>query len=218
MHTRLDTFDDMTRKTLHIAAVLGMTFMFSEILEISEHILSISKDDKEVHALAIKKSLKTALDEGIFDANICENDNDSVSTTNESDLSEMIVDVGNNKESESPEVEVDESYAFYHDTWRRVIKSLMLDSWVKDIHMHAAMAIETRIPDNDMRDYSTKVKLFQHWKGSRNTIRSAIIALDIGKDFKDLGMNRHSIQVYEGAIDMWKNAESEEDEDLVAGK
>lgn len=112
----------------------------------------------------------------------------------------------------------DNSYTFYHDTWRRVIKSLMLDSWIQDIHMHAAMAIETRVPDNAMRDHETKVKIFQHWKGSGNTIRSAVAALDIGKSFKLLGMNRVSISVYEDAIDMWKSSESMEHENMVAGK
>jgi hypothetical protein len=65
--------------------------------------------------------------------------------------------------------------------------------------------------------YSTKVKLFQHWKGSENTIRAAEVALDIGKSFKLLGMNLHSIKVYEDAIDMWKMKGTVNDEDIVAG-
>lgn len=213
---RLDNLDDVVRKTLHIAAVLGMTFVLSEILEISEHILCISDDDKEQHALTIRRSLKAALEEGILDENIRDDENDAGASSNASVVSNMLVDTRSTKKNDDSLL--DYSYTFYHDTWRRVIKSLMLDSWIQDIHMHAAMAIETRVPDNDMRDYSTKVKLFQHWKGSANTIRAAKVALDIGKSFKLLGMNRHSIGVYEDAIDIWKRCKPMEGEDTVAGK
>ena len=214
---RLDNLDDVVRKTLHIAAVLGMTFVLSEILEISEHILCISDDDKEQHALTIRRSLKAALEEGILDENIRDDENDCGSSKG-SVVSNMIIDMDDDEELELDWSLKDNSYTFYHDTWRRVIKSLMLDSWIQDIHMHAAMAIETRVPDNDMRDYSTKVKLFQHWKGSANTIRAAKVALDIGKSFKLLGMNRHSIGVYEDAIDIWKRCKPMEGENIVAGK
>ena len=213
---RLDNLDDVVRKTLHIAAVLGMTFVLSEILEISEHILCISDDDKEQHALTIRRSLKAALEEGILDENIRDDENDAGASSNASVVSNMLVDTRSTKKNDDSLL--DYSYTFYHDTWRRVIKSLMLDSWIQDIHMHAAMAIETRVPDNDMRDYSTKVKLFQHWKGSANTIRAAKVALDIGKSFKLLGMNRHSIGVYEDAIDIWKRCKPMEGENIVAGK
>jgi len=213
---RLDNLDDVVRKTLHIAAVLGMTFVLSEILEISEHILCISDDDKEQHALTIRRSLKAALEEGILDENIRDDENDAGASSNASVVSNMLVDTRSTKKNDDSLL--DYSYTFYHDTWRRVIKSLMLDSWIQDIHMHAAMAIEIRVPDNDMRDYITKVKLFQHWKGSANTIRAAKVALDIGKSFKLLGMNRHSIGVYEDAIDIWKRCKPMEGEDTVAGK
>lgn len=213
---RLDNLDDVVRKTLHIAAVLGMTFVLSEILEISEHILCISDDDKEQHALTIRRSLKAALEEGILDENIRDDENDAGASSNASVVSNMLVDTRSTKKNDDSLL--DYSYTFYHDTWRRVIKSLMLDSWIQDIHMHAAMAIETRVPDNDMRDYITKVKLFQHWKGSANTIRAAKVALDIGKSFKLLGMNRHSIGVYEDAIDIWKRCKPMEGENIVAGK
>ena len=213
---RLDNLDDVVRKTLHIAAVLGMTFVLSEILEISEHILCISDDDKEQHALTIRRSLKAALEEGILDENIRDDENDAGASSNASVVSNMLVDTRSTKKNDDSLL--DYSYTFYHDTWRRVIKSLMLDSWIQDIHMHAAMAIEIRVPDNDMRDYITKVKLFQHWKGSANTIRAAKVALDIGKSFKLLGMNRHSIGVYEDAIDIWKRCKPMEGENIVAGK
>ena len=128
----------------------------------------------------------------------------------------MIVDIGDDNSMHDSAVEY--LYAFYHDTWRRVIKSLMLESWVRGIHMHAATAIEASVPDNDMRDYGTKVKLFQHWKGSENTIRAAVLALDIGKSFKLLGMNLHSIKVYEDAIDMWQRHDPTEGEESIGGK
>jgi hypothetical protein len=98
-------------------------------------------------------------------------------------------------------------YSFHHDTWRRVILSLLLDSYLQDIHKHAAIAIEDRIGEEDSQDYATQVKLFRHWKESANTVRAAQVALDIGRNFKLLGMNLHSIQIYQDAIEMWKKHE-----------
>ena len=215
---RLDNLDDTTRKTLHIAAVLGMSFSMKEILEISGHILSISEENKKEHAVVVRSSLKQAVAEGILDEDIYDSQDDW-SLSNGSDMSEMIVDIGDSTGARPRKhLTVQYTYTFYHDTWRRVIKSLMLDSWVRDIHMHAATAIEARVPDNEMRDYGTKVKLFQHWKGSENTIRAAEVALDIGKSFKLLGMNLHSIKLYEDAIDMWQRHDPTEGEDRIGGK
>ena len=211
---KLDNLDDNTRKALHIAAVMGMSFTPLEIFEVSKKIHAIDHQCDE-HETLVGKALKSANEQGILDENVYDSQ-DECSSDDNSALSEMIVDIGDDNSMHDSAVQY--TYTFYHDTWRRVIKSLMLDSWVRDIHMHAAIAIEARVPDNEMRDYSTKVKLFQHWKGSENTIRAAEVALDIGKSFKLLGMNLHSIRVYEDAIDMWKRHDPTEGEERIGGK
>ena len=189
---------------------MGMSFTPFEIFEVSKKTHAIDHQCDE-HETLVGKALKSANDQGIRDENIYE-----CSSGDNSVLSEMIVDIGDNNSMHDSAVEY--LYASYHYTWRRVIKSLMLESWVRGIHMHAATAFEARVPDNDIRDYGTKVKLFQHWKGSENTIRAAEVALDIGKSFKLLGMNLQSIRVYEDAIHMWKRHDPSEGEERIGGK
>ena len=226
---RVDNLDDMARKTLHFAAVLGMTFSFNEILEISEHILSISEEGKEKHAIAIHLALQAAVDEGIIDEIV--EDDERVDEAEDTISSMMInfrveADGGADdtpaNEHEGQKRSFDRSgglmYIFYHDMWRRVISSLLLNSRKRDIHKHAAMAIETRFPDEGRRDYRTKVKLFRYWKESGNSINASKLALDIGQSFKLLGLNLHSISVYEDALDMWKKHDPMEGEDTIGGK
>ena len=212
---RLDNLDDVTRKILQFAAVLGMSFSSSEIMEISEHIQAVSPHEKEGHDQKIRNALKTAVKQGILDETVIDDLDDNGSTGS---VVTMMVDITGVKDGSHHGHLGESTYFFYHDTWRRVIISLLLDSWIRDIHKHAAMAIEARVPEDEMRDYRTKVKLFRHWKGSENTINASKIALDIGKSFKDLGMNYQSIRVYQDAIDMWKRHKSTDEKAAVAGE
>jgi len=221
---RIDNLDDMARKTLHFAAVLGMTFSFNEILEISEHILSISEEGKEHHRTEVLRALQAAVEEGIIDA-IVEDDErvDEAVDAISSMIINLHLEAGGEAEEDAGKQSTarfkgNTTYNFYHDTWRRVISSLLLNSRKRDIHKHAAMAIEARFPDEGRRDYRTKVKLFRHWKESENAVNAAKLALDIGQSFKLLGLNLHSISVYEDALDMWKKHDPMEGEDTIGGK
>jgi len=204
----------MTRMSLHFAAILGMSFKFDELLEVSLRINSIPSSGSEAYANSLKSSMKAATKEGIIDTTIGELEDDGGSEINDSVRSVTVDLSGSVDGSIDLECVV---YSFHHDTWRRVIISLLLDSYIQDIHRQAAMAIEARVPDNDMRDYRTKVKLFSHWKGSDDTINAGKVALDVGMSFKLLGMNSNSAQVYGEAINMWKRHDPPKGEERIAG-
>ncbi len=210
---RVDNLDDMTRKVLHFASVLGESFKIREMVEISEHILNIPQKDKEDHFYAIQDALSAAVEDGILYEIVL--DEESVDEERNK-IKSMLISV-DSKEDFEDETENRRVYSFCHSTWRRLILSLLLDSWKRDIHKHAAMAIEARSPDANSRDYRTKVKLFQHWKSSENTVKAAELALNIGQSYKMLGLNLHSIKVYDDALNMWRKVQPDEEEDLIAG-
>jgi len=205
----------MTRKSLHVAAILGMSFTFDELLEVSLQMNGISSaiKEREAYAFLLRESMKAAAQEGILNETIVEvKEEDEVYKA----MYNVMVDTDGSTGSIDDHIE-NVAYSFHHDTWRRINVSLLLDSYVQDIHRHAAIAIEARIPDNDMRDYRTKVKLFSHWKGSDDTIDAGNVALDLGMNFKLLGMNSQSADVYADTINMWKRHEPPEDEERIAG-
>lgn len=220
---RIDDLDDFTRKALHIASVLGLTFTLVEIIRISEHVLSIGEKERISHAKKIRDSLNFALEEGILD----ETDDDEVGGTRfrMQNLSlSAFPDYGKEEEEEKSSESIDilyqsdKCYQFCHDTWRQKILSLLLDSYKRDIHMHAAGAIESNIEDTGESDFHTKIKLFCHLKGSRNTLKAADLAICVGKNFAQLGLNVHSIRIYNDALDMWRTSrEDENDNSLIAG-
>jgi len=57
-------------------------------------------------------------------------------------------------------------------------------------------------------DYRTKMRLLRHQKASGNTSKSAQLSLDVGKSFVHLGLNSHSIHVYNSALSMWQSDSS----------
>jgi len=210
---RIDNLDDLTRKALHFASVLGASFELQEIVEISGHILCIPEEEKEQHSLAIKTSLEAAVEEGILDVTV---QDESDVDEEHSKISMMMIKV-DCSDGQIHKYLPRRKYSFYHSTWRRLILSMLLDSWKRDIHKHAAMAIEARSPDPETRDYRTKVKLFQHWKDSEDTLKAADFALDIGQSFKMLGLNLHSIKIYDDALEMWRKHKPSKSEDTIGG-
>jgi tetratricopeptide (TPR) repeat protein len=217
---RIDDLDDFTRKTLHLASVLGQTFTLTEVVGVSKHALSIADKEQNSHLKQIRKSLDIAIKEGILDQALFEDgakfrmQNLSLASFPEIDKEE--------KNDEEDEPQSDFSYHFCHDSWRQKILSLLLDSYKRDIHMHAAGAIELAISDVEESDYRTKMRLFCHLKESGSTPRAAELAIDVGKSFMHLGLNSHSIDVYDEALGMWRrnhdiNDDESKDDDSIAG-
>ncbi len=219
---RIDDLDDFTIKVLHLASVLGSTFKIADIIGISEQVLSISDESKLEHTVKISASLDVAVEEGIIEESIRENINvkqmhsrrlsGRVSLSSFADL-EKEEKIDGSVHFSKPST----SYSFSHDTWREKILSLLLDSYKRDIHRHAASAIETNILGLEEVSYRTKMKLFRHLKESGNTSKSADLALDVGKNFRELGLNLHSIRVYDEALDLWRKANNDHEEDTIGG-
>ena len=202
---RIDDLDDFTRKTLQVSSVLGLTFSLFEVTKVSEYVLSISENEKNYHKERIRSSLVIAMEEGILDESSAKLDQFHFQIENYS--FSTFPDSTKQKERNIKTYENEDSnitYRFCHDTWRQKILGLLLGSYKRDIHIHAANIIELYTSDIKNSDYRTKMKLFVHLKHSGNTLKAANLALDIGKNFKHLGLNEHSIHVYNEALDMWR--------------
>ena len=202
--------------------MLGLTFTLIEIIRISEHVLSIGFKEKNSHAKKIRDSLNLALEEGILDE-ASDDELGGIGFRMQNLSLGAFPDQDKEDEEKSAEsidilLQGDKCYQFCHDTWRQKILSLLLDSYKRDIHMHAAGAIESNISDIEESDYRTKIRLFCHLKGSGNTLKAADLAISVGKSFMHLGLNFHSIRVYDDALDMWRmNREDEDDDNSIAG-
>ncbi len=212
---RIDHLDDFTRKVLHFASVLGASFEFRDIVEIAGNILCNPPQEMDRLSNDINVALKVAVDEGILEVMLYEGD---TSDGEEGKIEAMIIKVDDSEIDHDTTVTKRGVYLFSHVTWRRLILSLLLDSWKRDIHKYAAVAIEAQSSGNELRDYRTDMKLFHHLKESENTTKAAQIALNIGQNFKMLGLNKESIQIYDDALDMWKKQKYKHTESLVGGK
>ncbi len=218
MLERFDNLNELTRKVLQFACVLGSSFDFGEILEISGHILLIPEDERDVHSEEVQLALEEAVIEGILDETLQNEDSAGIDES-EDIFTSMTIQLGKDTEEtkvvDTPEYRV---YSFHHSSWQRLVLSLLLDSWKRDIHKHVATNIEAREPDPEKRDHRTKLRLFQHWKGSDETAKAADLGLDIGQGYKMLGLNQHSIKVYVSALEMWKRHALGEGEVAIGGK
>jgi hypothetical protein len=216
---RIDDLDDFTRKTLHLAAVLGHTFTLADIIGVSEHVLSIAEKDKFSHTKKMRSSLDQAVEEGILDEAVVDEVDDATVPIQNLSIN-LFPDLDKEEKSEDFYLPQNDDLCFHfsHDTWRQKILSLLLDSYKRDIHMHAASTIESNTLDIEESDYRTKMRLFVHLKQSGNTSKAAELALHVGKTFSNVDLNLHSIRVYDEALDMWrKNRVVEDDDKSVAG-
>ena len=206
----------MTRKVLQYASIIGMEFSLGDILDLARDILNMDVEDIQDRNI-IGRALRSAVNEGVLHEIVEDEDTigDSIHTLTQYFIG--LDDVNTNSCGEDEFIFGEVRYSFFHDSWRRVIVSLMLDSYVQDIHRHAALAIENRTAGTDIQDYRTKIEVFRHWKGSGDTINAGKEALAIGLFFKNLGMNSHSIRLYEESIAMWKIHDPPEGEEIVAG-
>ena len=190
----------MTRKVLQIACVIGTSFEVDEIVGISTRLMSIGNDEKEQHISEVMYALEQAVEYGIFEELVDNNISD-----HDDKLGDEAEEVGK------------VFYSFQHSSWKRLIQSIILDSFKHDINKYAAFAIEEMYPNQSMRNYRIKLKLFRHWKEAEEKVSAASVALNVGKSFKILGLNEQGIEVYNDALDIWKKYECAEGESRVSG-
>lgn len=224
----MDHLSDFARKVLQFASAFGLTFEYKALVDLSIHVLNVSSEDTCDHLNALRKALQEAVEEGILDEFV--KDDDSMDDTHD-ELSSMMVQVVRNDDHEiyskcqSTNVTIhcvetiDRGailYSFRHDKWRRLVTSLMLDSWKRDIHKHAALSIEEKQDSTDL-DFHTKIKLFRHWKKAHNPTKVAELALGIGQSLKHLGLNPQSVKIYKQAQMMWQSSPDAHEEESIDG-
>lgn len=217
----MDNLSDFARKVLQFASVLGSTFEFKEIFELSSHVLQISSDDSLVHIRKLRLALSEAVNEGILDEYVKDDDSvdETLSTSREdicatdsyipTGLSATVLDESNDENNIC--------YLFRHDSWLRLITSLMLDSWKQDIHEYAALSIENKLNVSAESDYQVKTKIFRHYIKAKNLMKASNLALEIGQSLKHLGLNPQSVKVYEEALAIWRNSSGEGDDECIDG-
>ena len=81
----------MTRKSLHFATILGMSFKFDELLEICLRLNSVPSSGREAYANSLKRSMKAATKEGIIDTIILELQDEGGSEINDCGFGDSIL-------------------------------------------------------------------------------------------------------------------------------
>jgi len=216
---RYDDLDDFVRKTLHLALVLGSGFTIGEIVDLSEQTMVFHDNAEGGHADFIHRSLDVAVKEGILDEIVAsvQDKNINFGMQNLSLFNHAISFKAHDDDEVYFNCHVVKHFRFCNNIWRQRISSLLLDSYKRDIHMHAARAIEVRQGNIEDSDYQTKLRLFCHLKESDNKVKAANLALDIGKSFVHLGLHSHSVHIYNVALDMWRKSRHDDAKDSSEG-
>ena len=206
---RIDDLDDFTRKMLHMGSVLGHTFSLAEMITVSQKVLSIPTRKKLEHTKRIKSSLEIAVKEGILkERPIDEVDADfrlkHYSRDHLTRSTFKSIDMDDDDDDDDDDDNREMNYHFCHDSWRTKILSLLLDSYKRDIHMHAAKTIESEISSLIDTDNNKKMRLFGHLKGSGNTFEAAELALKLGDQFSNQGLYSNATYMYDKSLDMFR--------------
>jgi len=227
---RIDSLGEGVREILIIAATLGAAFELSELVSVYQQTYTISLSDRESAYNRVCDTVELALKENILEESFDLENSDAPNDFNDYEISLDNIHAKFENQSRfeirpsnsNPKADVDDvcfenkQYRFYHDTWRRNILALLLDSRKRDIHRNAALALEMRCQDEEKTDYRSKIQLFGYWKESGDSSKAAELALEIGKKFSSLCLNADSIDIYTNALTMWQR-NADVGEELVCG-
>lgn len=230
---RIDSLGDGVREILIIAASLGVAFELSELVAVYEQTYTISPSDKASAYNRVCDTVELALKENIFEESFDFGTPDTTNDLNDFDISldnihakfENQLRYEKNPNRRGSIYDYDEGikdrenkqYRFYHDTWRRNILALLLDSRKRDIQRNAALALEMRLQDEEKTDYRSKIQLFVYWKECGDSSKATELGLEIGKKLSALCLNTDSIDIYTTALTMWQR-NADDGGELVCGK
>jgi len=207
---RIDGLNSNVQTALRLGAVLGSAFDLLEVVSVDELLAEVKFEDRYQHAEKIHKALDLAIEEGILEEVV---DGGEEEEAQESENEESLRESSSGKSSKHPYHKQNRTYNFTNDTWRSIILKLMLDARKKDMHRNIAQALERQGIEGS-HDFRHMFKLFSHWKASEEYVKAASTSLKIGENFKSLGLQSQRIRVYLDALDMWRDADSN---DIVAG-
>lgn len=212
---KVDSLSDLSRRCVQFGAVLGLSFMQSEAIDMSVRALKIREDDMEDHSQLIRFALREAVDANILYE--CHNDAETVVDDSSSGSFVDIIGGEDNENGAADFAFGDIEYSFVHDTWRRVITSSLLTSYIRELHKYAAKGLEEISARQQFTPFRTQCKIFSHWRNADNTVNAARTALEVGQSFKMLGMIPQGIEIYTETINMWKRYDPPEGTERIAG-
>jgi tetratricopeptide (TPR) repeat protein len=198
----LDSLQPTLRQYLNLGAILGTSFELMDIVSVFEQHDQVPKEKLRSYASSVHESLEEAVEKGIL------------AFTERESASHVRYNM-----SDHPYFEKNKIYKFTHDVWRSTILKLTLDEWKKDMHILIAKSMEAFIDlklGNDLRPLTL---LFSHWKESGSAREAANLALKIGRQLENRGLNHESLMVYRQSLDMWKVMDNvnEEPNEMIGG-
>jgi hypothetical protein len=191
--SRVDGFHSSVRHVLNLGAVLGESFKLVEIVDIMQ-LLHVKVDDgnsntQYLHAKQAQEALEVAVYEGVlymeYEGGAAE---DTDYYSGDIDYSSSVSKVE------------DVSFSFSHDVWRSSILRVMLDSQKRETHRMIALTLESRQGVEELSDFLSKTRLFNHWRGSGDFSKASSAALHVSRDFISLGLYDQSIQILHDTI------------------
>uniref|UniRef100_A0A7S0GE41 Uncharacterized protein n=1 Tax=Proboscia inermis TaxID=420281 RepID=A0A7S0GE41_9STRA len=202
---RLDSFDEFTRRSLQIFAVLGFEFSFSEVLAIQCH--GLDNAETSAHMKRIQEALDASVKENILEE---AHSGEKRSRKNTEHTRKAM-----KRFSKTFKI-VERQYTFSHAMWRNCVLGTMLNETERDIHRFIANIMEG---DNyEVHSYISAMKLFHHWKASGDIMHASLLAMKIGKHLENLLLQHQVIDFYFEVISMWKDFSGDEnEEDVIAG-
>ena len=211
---RLDSFDAPVRNALNLGAVIGFNFEFADIIAITQHFAGASRHEKCIQAKKTHDALDFLVTDGILIETCIGGDAEAASSLDH--LSSVVVCSRNDDpivtvllKDTNPYEFKNKSYQFCHDIWRSSILSLMLDTRKKHIHRTIAQILEQHQTVDESDDFSSRLKLFGHWRSAGETCKAASVALAIGSSFESLGLFEQSIKLYNDTLSIWRGTEAE---------
>jgi predicted ATPase len=195
---RIDTFSGIGRNVLNLSAVLGLSFVLLDLIEILLHTPGDSdgtgKESCDIVERSVRDTLRAAVEEGImyvvFSGEECE---------------EVGISSGDPEFVPEDCAPGDLTYFFAHDMWRAAILKLVLDKRKRQLHEAIASTLELDC-DNSGDDFVSQIRIFNHWKQSGNVVKAGGIALVIGKTYESLGLVVQSAHLYQQAISVLTQA------------
>lgn len=214
---RLDNFDQLVRVVLNLGAVLGSSFELRDIINVTHRFSNQSVEAgysrKIVSALDLLVSegilleVNLGVDDEIINVVLAPETVEEESTEQNDWKTDNEVDDQNDGPEDNGSIDTlefpDKSYTFCHDVWRTSILNLMLESRKKQIHNIIATSLETQARTTSM-DYGSQMKLWNHWKAAGEAGKAANLALEIGRNFEELGLHDQSIKLYEDTLELMK--------------
>jgi tetratricopeptide (TPR) repeat protein len=194
--SRFDALDVRVRKVLQSCAVLGLSFVLSDVLRVHP----------EMSDQHIEGALDTAVDEMILLEQVEEEEESSlaaVSPTGAANISRGEADSSVGIYARSSENAGERFFQFSHAMWRNNVLATMLKERKIELHRSIAESMERdQGLSLEKSDISRLLTLFDHWKSCGDFCKSAPLALAVGSRLEEWDLSAQSLELYEDALEM----------------